>query len=317
MIQRDSRKTIRIISLVLQQVIWAICLVLSISASIFFYRSLSKSPSFQNIIPVMVITVECLAQLIFSRGKAEWKAGRYIKAAVKIGLYGVYILFFGILSSLSFFVSHVSANERAIDKVIRQETIIERQQEQNEQLIKTLTESLNIETKTGFGRRSEAIMTEINRLKAENKTAVKTDNSLPTTEIQDTFRDVADVIKKVDANALKFWSFTVLALFVFAGLIILNPDYLGALWDVTGVTDDVTNVTGSVTPNPTRVTQNVTGVTANVTPRLCPICSTHLKPRQTYCSDKCKQKAFRERRNFQWLREGQTVREQYLHEPER
>lgn len=310
MIQRDSRKTIRIISLVLQQVIWAICLVLSISASIFFYRSLSKSPSFQNIIPVMVITVECLAQLIFSRGKAEWKAGRYIKAAVKIGLYGVYILFFGILSSLSFFVSHVSANERAIDKVIHQETIIERQREQNEQLIRTLTESLNVETKTGFGRRSEAILAEINRLKAENKTVIKTDNSLPASDIQDTFRDVANVIKKVDANALKFWSFTVLALFVFAGLIILNPDYLGALWDVT---DDVTNVTGSVTPNPTRVTQNVTPITANkssVTPRLCPICNTHLKPRQTYCSDKCKQKAFRERRNFQWLRNGLTAKEQ-------
>lgn len=298
MFQWDSQKVIRFISLVLQQLIWLICLVLSIAASIFFYRSLSKSPSFQNIIPVMVVTVECLAQLIFSRGKAEWKAGRYFRAGLKIGLYGVYILFFGILSSLSFFVSHVSANERAIDKVIHQENIIERQREQNEQLIRTLTESLNVETKTGFGRRSEAIMAEINRLKAENKTAVKTDNSLPTTDIQDTFRDVAEVIKKVDANALKFWSFTVLALFVFAGLIILNPDYLGALWDVTGVTDDVTNVTGSVTPNPTRVTQNVTGVTANkssVTPRLCPICNTHLKPRQTYCSDKCKQKAFRER----------------------
>ena len=298
MIQWDSQKAIRLISLVLQQLIWLICLVLSIAASIFFYRSLSKSPSFQNIIPLMVITIELLAQLIFSRGKAEWKAGRYIKAAVKIGLYGIYILFFGILSSLSFFVSHVSANERAIDKVIHQETIIERQREQNEQLIKTLTESLNMETKTGFGRRSEAIMAEINRLKEENKIADKTDNSLPTTEIQDTFRDVADVINKVDANALKFWSFTVLALFVLAGLIILNPDYLGALWDVTGVTDNKPNVTGSVTPNSLSVTQNGTDVTvkkSGVTPRLCPICGKHLKPRQTYCSDKCKQKAFRER----------------------
>lgn len=275
MLQLNSRKVIRLISLVLQQVIWAICLVLSIAASIFFYRSLSKSPSFQSIIPVMVITVECLAQLIFSRGKAECRAGRYIRAAIKIGLYGVYILFFGILSSLSFFVTHVSANERAIDKVIHQETIIERQREQNEQLIKALTESLSTETKTGFGRRSETIMAEINRLKEENKTAVKTDNSLPVTENQDTFRDVANVIKKVNANTLKFWSFTVLALFVFAGLIILNPDYLGMLWDVTNVTDvtvtdetvkhvtkkTVTRNSNKVTPEQTVTLKHVTNVT--------------------------------------------------------
>lgn len=252
----NSNKVIRFISLALQQVIWAVCLILSIAASIFYFSALSKNPQYQTIIPIMVITIESLAQLILSRGKAEWKTGLYFRAGIKIGLYVIYIIFFGVLSCMSYFVSHMAVQERAIDRIIYQEDTIKQQIERNERQIEALNRHLLTESETGYGRQSEKIMAEIKQLKNEQTELInKLNASAPPEETQDTYRDIAKVIKRISADTLKLLTFGVLALFVFAGLIILNPDYLGKLW---GVTDDVTGVTSVTVTNENETMKHVT-----------------------------------------------------------
>mgnify|MGYP001205037928 CR=1 FL=1 len=252
----NSGKVIRFISLALQQVIWAICLILSIAASIFYFSALSKNPQYQMIIPIMVITIESLAQLILSRGKAEWKTGLLFRGGLKVGLYIVYIVFFGVLSCMSYFVSHMAVQERVIDRITYQEDTIKQQIERNEQQIETLNKHLLTESETGYGRQSEKIIDEIKRLKDEQTELInKLNTSAPPEETQDTYRDMAKVIKRFSADTLKLLSFGVLALFVFSGLIILNPDYLGKLWDVT---DDVTGVTSVTVTDKNETVKHVT-----------------------------------------------------------
>lgn len=273
---------------ILIRVIWFVCLALSIALSIFFFLSLSKVSYYQKIIPVAVITVESLAQIILSYGKAEWRAGLYGRAIVKMFLYSVYIIFFGILSGLSYFMSHIAANERVVDNIARQETVLREQWEQNNRLIESLNKHLLTEGETGFRRRSETIMNEIKRLKDEQSQLIaKIESAVPQEETMDIFRDMAEVIG-ISANKLKLASFGVFLVFIYAGLIILNPNVTIVISDVTkNTTNSVTGVTGAIAKKPA----SVTGVTGQ-----CPVCNGPLKPGQTYCGNRCRQKAFRERR---------------------
>lgn len=217
----------------------------------------------------MVVTVESLAQVILSRGRGEWRAGLHAQAGIKIGLYVVYILFFGVLSSLSFFVSRVSLAEQVTEQINRRESFKLQQWEQNNRLIETLTGSLAVETATGYGSRSKEIYANLEALKAAQK-ELEADlreavTSSSTNGAVNIFGLMAEVIG-IPANVLKLTSFGVLTMFVFAGLVILNPSV---------------HVTGEVTA------RNI---------KRCPICNSPLRPGQKYCSNACKQKAYRERR---------------------
>ena len=77
---------------ILQRGIWLICLTLSVTVSILFFSALSDDPSYKAVVPIMVVTVESLAQVILSRGRGEWRAGLHAQAGIKIRLYVVYIL---------------------------------------------------------------------------------------------------------------------------------------------------------------------------------------------------------------------------------
>lgn len=281
---------------ILTRGIWLICLTLSITVSILFFSALSKNPHYKMVVPVMVVTVESLAQLILSRGRAEWKTRQHFRAGIKIGLYAIYIIFFGILSSLSYFVSQMSVIETETAMINRQKAVTEQRQEQNNQLIETLTASLNAEAASGYGRRSEAIMAQIERLKAEQAGLMdKINNSPSPTETLDIFGSMAGVVG-IKANTLKLLSFGVLSMFVFAGLIILNPN-------VTPVTGNTVTPHKKVTPvtrNSNRVTRNnVTPVTP-VTMKYdtCPVCGDKFpaQPGKEYCKNSCRVAAYRTRK---------------------
>ncbi len=145
----------------------------------------------------------------------------------------------------------------------------------NDELIVALTKGLSAEIGTGYGAKSEAVMAEIRALRTEQENLLEliAENSDSAENVTDVFLAMSGVTG-FSANVLKVTSFGALIFFVYIGLVMLNP--MG------------TNLVTAVTPEEIGVTDS--------RPR-CPICGKILKnPQQKYCCNRCKQRAYRERK---------------------
>ncbi|HBR27923.1 MAG TPA: hypothetical protein DD789_00645 [Firmicutes bacterium] len=279
--------------------IWLICLGLSITASILHYRPISDDPYYMALVPVMIITVECLAQLILSQGKANWRDKQYWPAAIKIGLYGVYILIFGVMSSMMFFLTKATVQEITVERALESRASVQAEMALNEDLIKTLTKSLGTEAESGYGRRSEAIMAQIDRVKAENvelKAKAETqEEAITPAEVTTGFSSMAKVTG-ISADRLKIISFGALILFVYIGLIVLNPVAPAKNAEPNKLKPVTNGPARNVTKRPVTLRRNTPVVTSKTEGLNCPVCGKPLEPGQTYCCNACKQKAYRERK---------------------
>ena len=292
-----AQKIIQGITWIIYKGIWLVCLGLSITASILHFRVISNNPYYVNIIPVIIITVESLAQLILGQGKVDWRAKRYGPAIVKIMLYGAYLLIFGVMSSMIFFVTQVTVQEERINRALEDRIAIQNQIKSNNDLIATLNKSLETEAETGFGRRSEAIMARIDNLKKDNEELkTKLDNTIAPEESVTGFSALSRVTG-ISSNWLVITSFGALVLFVYTGLIVLNPlappEELKPKQGPVAVTksDSVTKRPVTLRRNNPPVTDETDGDDLN-----CPVCGGPLSPGQKYCCNACKQKAYRERK---------------------
>lgn len=283
-------------------------LSVSISLTISFFNGMTQDLIFRRIMPVMVTFIENLAQNILSRGRYYLKLGKVTgdKAAktmarLMIFLYAWYLLVFGFFSGLAYFVSTVKVTEKTIVQKEMAQKITLEEWKLNMGIAEALTGHLKTESETGYGSRSQTVMSELGKAKQELQ---RLRDSLDVTEPVtfqdiDQFQAVAEVFGW-PGNVFKIFIFGTLVAFNYIGLILTNPDYKpvtkrnerGAPTDTE---EPVTRlVTQDVTPGPVAVTPAVP-VTEYST---CPVCNSKFPavPNKEYCDEACKQKAYRLRK---------------------
>lgn len=281
-------------------------LTISISLTISFFLGMTEDLIFRRIMPVMVAFIESLAQNILSRGRYYWRVWKEVgdraarrTAWIMIFLYVWYLSVFGFFSGMAYFVTTVKVTEKTIVQKEMAQKITLEEWKLNMGIAEALTGHLKTESETGYGSRSQTVMSELGKAKQELQ---RLRDSLDVTEsvtIQDIdqFQAVAEVFGW-PGNVFKIFIFGTLVAFNYIGLILTNPDY-------KPVTKR--NERGAPTEEPvTRlVTQDVTPGPVAVTPAVpvteystCPVCNSKFPavPNKEYCDEACKQKAYRLRK---------------------
>lgn len=286
------------------------CLTISTGLIIKFLQSLSNDPIYMVAVVPLSILVEVLAQLSLSKGLFNWKNHHKIASVVFLAMFTLYLICFAMLSAIAFFNAEIMAQESAGERVKFAESAERDKWASNNQLIASLNKQLETESKTGYGDRSTAIMEQIAKLKTEQKELESKFNRDSTTQkLIDTFSELALTIG-IPANILKIIVFGTLILFIYYGSIVTSWEIDFGVTEnkaaVTSVTRSVTGKNKPVTPVTNFVTdktESVTSFTKSVTPvtndavTRCPICNEPFIPKnnKVYCSNKCKQEAYRQR----------------------
>jgi hypothetical protein len=277
-------------------IIYSICLVISTSLIMYFLWNLSNNRLYHMGVPVGVVAVELLAQYFLSLGKSKVKAKQYLQGILLVMVYIFYVLLFGVLSAVGFFAAEISTNIQATTKTQQIDNMAQKRYNQIDDLIASLNLQMTTEAKTGYGRNSQTILSEIKRLKAEQSSLMdqmnKESKQIATAGPVDAFSALAKMIG-VNANILAIIIFGSLCLFVYTGLTVCNPNLmLNETENTSNVAvkkkrfiKTVTNETENKTISETKIHETV----------ICPICSKTFQSRngKNYCSPTCRVKAFR------------------------
>lgn len=280
-------------------------LSISIFLSTYFLIQLSDNPYIRAGVAVFAIALEAAMQYVLALGKSHFRRPAIRKKALALTLfacYAAYILVYNIPSAVGFFVMEIDAQEQAIAKVERIETVKAKRLEQINATIDNLNRQLQAESETGYGSRSKQIMEQLERWTGEQ---TRLQDSLSTSTVtiakvsRDVFRSLGDVTG-IPADLLKIIIFSTSIAMLCLVLIITSwdlPDHVTA--SVTAVTPVNTgHVTEGNAKAAESITGSVTSVTEDVTPCACGCGRTFpTTPGRKYYEDSCRVAAFRSRRS--------------------
>lgn len=176
----------------LKRAINSIFLLISIFLSTYFMIQLSDNPYIRAGIAVFAIGLEGAMQYVLALGKAHFKKLGWarVQALILFICYATYILVYNIPSAVGFFVMEIDVQEQAAAKVEMVETINRQRLEQIGRTIDVLTTQLTAESDR-YGPRSRAIMTQLDKLSAEQL------------ELQKSFSESSKEVSKVSKNVFR------------------------------------------------------------------------------------------------------------------
>ena len=304
-------------------------LSISIFLSTYFMIQLTENTFIRAGIAVFAIGLEAAMQYVLALGKQRWRQGavKKLTAIVLFVCYAGYVFVYNIPSAVGFFVMEIDVQEQAAAKVEMADTINLKRLEQIARTIDNLNRQLETESATGYGKRSQAIMDQLEKLHREQeRLQAKVNVTTVTPVTKNVFRSLEGVLR-VPANILKIVIFGT-SIFMLCVILIITSWDLPDEETVTSVTQDVTDVTHEpetvtpeteavlqdVTPEPEIVTSEtveplqdvtlpVTQTTETVTPDKssgkCVVCRETAKPGSMYCSGKCRTAASRARKKLE------------------
>jgi len=305
-------------------------LSISIFLSTYFMIQLTENPYIRFGIAIFAIALEAAMQYVLALGKHHFRRQEITKKLTALILflcYAAYIFIYNIPSAVGFFVMEIDVREQAAAKVEMADTINLKRLEQIARTIDNLNRQLETESATGYGKRSQAIMDQLEKLHREQeRLQAKVNVTTVTPVTKNVFRSLEGVLR-VPANILKIVIFGT-SIFMLCVILIITSWDLPDEETVTSVTQDVTDVTHEpetvtpeteavlqdVTPEPEIVTSEtveplqdvtlpVTQTTETVTPDKssgkCVVCRETAKPGSMYCSGKCRTAASRARKKLE------------------
>lgn len=263
-------------------------LTLSISLSAYFLFFLSKSPIVKVIACTFAIMYELANRYILAAGRAEWKKKRKFNALILFIFYGAYIVY-NILSGAGFFITEIATQDRLYSQVEVVQTANLQKLDQLNRTIDTLNRALEVEVETTFRSRSALIEEKLKEREVEREELLQSMIAAPAgrAEEKNPFRDLSASLG-IPMNRLVggIWCMVMAGICVI--LIVTGEELPEQKVQKATVTKNVTTVT------PTTV-KSVTPVTPKMLVKKCAVCGQTVRPDQKYCSDACKQKAYRER----------------------
>lgn len=302
-------------------------LSISIFLSTYFMIQLTENPYIRFGIAVFAIGLEAAMQYVLALGKHHFRRQEITKkltALILFVCYAAYIFIYNIPSAVGFFVMEIDVREQAAAKVELADKTYQQKLEQISRTINILNNQLEAEAATGYGKRSQAIMDQLEKLHREQeRLQTKTDVTTVTPVTKNVFRSLEGVLR-VPANILKIVIFGTSILMLCIILIITSWD-LPDEETVTSVTQVVTHVTQEpetvtpeteavlqdVTPEPEivtsetveplqdvtlPVTQTTETVTSDKSSGKCVVCGETARPGNKYCSGRCRTTAYRARK---------------------
>ena len=210
-------------------------------------------------------------------GKAYFKRLGWAKvqALILFVCYIAYIFIYNVPSAVGFFVMEIDAQEQAASKVEIAEMVNRQRLDQIAQTIDNLNLQLTKEAETGYGRRSKAIMAQLDKLNRERVTLQE--SFIKQVVTRNVFKSLEDVAG-VPANRLKVIIFSTSIIMLCLILIITS-------WDVTVTSNTATR----------RVTRRVTSSDMGT----CKRCGDPVKDGREYCSKPaCRVAASREKKKL-------------------
>ena len=263
-------------------------LTLSISLSVYFLYFFSKSPIVKIIACAFAVMYELANRYILAAGRAEWKKKKRFNALVLFAFYGVYIIY-NILSSAGFFITESATQDRLYSQAEMVRTANQQKLDQLNRTIDTLNRALEVEVETTFRSRSALIEEKLREREVEREELLQSMIAAPAgrAEEKNPFRDLSASLG-IPMNRLVggIWCMVMAGICVI--LIVTGEELPEQKPQKVTVTKNVTTVT------PTTV-RSVTPVTPKMLVKKCAVCGQTVRPDQKYCSDACKQKAYRER----------------------
>jgi hypothetical protein len=161
-----------------------------------------------------------------SRGKARWKSGYKARAIGLFTAYAIYILVFAVGSAMGFFLGEIQIQEQSMAKTSLIETVNQKRMNQISVTIDNLNKQLSVESNTGYGQKTEAIMNEIAALTTEQSSLKETVQKSSNNKInvsKNVFQSLGQVFG-VSENLLKVLVFGTSILMLYLCLILTSWD---------------------------------------------------------------------------------------------
>ncbi len=146
---------------------------------------------------------------VFSLALGYWDIGKRNTAKILFTIVGIYLLLFGAMSSVGFFLVEINKKQDIITKVENVEKYNQKIIEQNNNRIDILMRDLDLETeKGGYGDRSKSIESNINTLKVENNNLLVQSTETNKPQDKEVYRELSKAFIFISADALKIIMFS-------------------------------------------------------------------------------------------------------------
>lgn len=257
-----------------------IFLTFSCALIVYFLIQVTANPIIKWCVGIFAVSLDIFAQYLLALGRHKHKQHDH-SAYWLFALYAVYVLVYAVPSAVGFFMVELDQQDQIASTVELNRQINMDRLKQVSNSINTLNLQLLTESKTGYGKNSQKIMSELKQLENEQK-GLQIDLKSSPKSLQATAKNVFKCLSKpfgLPEGLVTVFIFTACVISLYVGLILTS-------WDLS--------------ENVTRVTQTVTGEKIDVTKCVCG-CGRPRKPGRKYFDDSCKQKAYRMR---EAIREG-------------
>jgi hypothetical protein len=169
--------------------------VISVGLVIHFLTSFVDELYLKVIVGCVSFVLDAIAVYCLGIGKYHFKNRQYLRATHYITFYMIYVLIFGTLSAVGFFVNKFDIKETSANNIKLEENIYRSRLKEIDSQVKTLNVSLNKESETGYGKRSETIVKQVEKLNLEREKLINNISELSKTETKH-FKNIVSSVSK-------------------------------------------------------------------------------------------------------------------------
>jgi hypothetical protein len=208
----------------LKPVINAVFLTLSCFLITYFLIQLTDNLLMKIGVGLFAIALDVFMQYVLGLGKSYFKTQKF-RAVILFACYAAYVIIYAVPSAIGFFAVEIATQEQATAKTEIAATINRQRLTQINQTVKALNAQLTKEAGTGYGPRSQNILTKIEALTNEQK-QIESSFSAPWRSKnvpKNIFGSLGQVFG-IPANILKIFIFGTSVLMLYLGLILTSWD---------------------------------------------------------------------------------------------